>query len=414
MTFILTLEYIIYLVFLCDARLETPFFNQHSLVWQGIGILLLIQAVIGCVLRFKPDGRKILVPYLTKYIGFTIIWMGLVFFDAGTESDEYIVLVGFLLTVYLFGLLFARYHAVKEMLLTGFFVPNVILILNNAINQINVFDFLRQIKLASFFSSIYSQRVRFSLGFPNPNTLGNLVTCLLCISFPLIAMIRDNRVFSNKQGGGTRLLCFIIVALDVFDLITLVDCGSRTGMACFLICLLLFVFLRSTNRSGKNPAARKAIRTISLIFIIAFTSIIFFDRFIYAYISGRHESFELLKQLKDFQYFIGRGIFPPGNVISYGSHLDNYYVYLILTTGFIGLFFIILLFTRVFKGIRLQESNTITYGVIGCFVADMMYGFGETCILYPMFPSAAIFIVLFISYSIVGIKGSSKTHIDNQ
>lgn len=400
MKLILILEYALYLVSFCDARFEEPLLNQHSLIWQGIGILLLIQAIIGCIFRFKPDGRRILVPYIFKYMGFILIWMLLIFFNSGTEIDEYVILIGFIVTVFLFGLLLARYNAVKEMIAEGFIIPNIMLIINDGINQINVFDFLKQVNLSSFFSSVYSQRVRFSLGFPNPNTLGNLVTCLLCVSFPLLAILK------KSQGGGTTILRIIVVALDLFDLITLIDCGSRTGMACFLICLFVLVFLLSTNSNIHSSKTRKVVRTLSMFFIIATLGLFFFDRIFSSYVNGRHESFELLTKLKGIQYILGRGVFPPGAVISQGTHLDNYYVYLILTTGLIGLFLFLLLFGNIFKDICAKGNNSITYGIIGCFVADMLYGFGETCVLYPMFPSAAVFIVLFISYSIAGVNES--------
>jgi O-antigen ligase len=396
MKVILTLEYAIYLISLCDVRFEQPFFSQHALVWRVIGFLFLAQEFIGCGRRFKPDNNRILLPGIVKYMIYILAWMILAFFDTGTETDEYITLLGFILTIFLGGLQFARYNAVKEMLVTGFIVPNVMLILNDAANQINVFELLRQVNPASFFSTVYTERVRFSLGFPNPNTLGNLVTCLLCISFPLISMWKRNK--------GGKFFYIIIVALDVFDLVTLFDCGSRTGTACFLICLFLLVFLLSTD-SKQNSAARKVIRPLSLIFIIAVVGIFFFDRIIYSYIRGRHGSFELLGLLSGFQYVTGRGVFSPGEVIStYSSHLDNYFVYLILTTGVVGLILYLLLFIKLFRDIRLWGSNALTYGIIGCFVADMLYGFGETCVFYPMFPSAAIFMILFISYSIAGVE----------
>lgn len=397
MKVILTLEYAIYLISLCDIRFEQPFFTQHALIWRIIGFLFLAQELIGCGLRFKPDNRKILLPNIVKYMLFILVWMVLVFFDSGTELDEYITLIGFILTIFLGGLQFARYNAVKEMLVTGFIVPNVMLILNDAVNQINVFELLRQVNLASFFSTVYTERIRFSLGFPNPNTLGNLVTCLLCISFPLISMWKRNK--------GGKFFYIIIVALDVFDLVTLIDCGSRTGMACLLICLFLFVFLLTTNGSAENSAARKVMRSLSLIFIIAVVGIFFFDRIIYSYIRGRHGSFELLGLLSGFQYVTGRGVFSPGDVIfTYSSHLDNYFVYLILTTGIVGLILYLLLFIKLFRDIRMRGSKALTYGILGCFVADMLYGFGETCVLYPMFPSAAIFMIFFISYSIAGVE----------
>lgn len=407
MKVILTLEYAIYLISLCDVRFEQPFFTQHALVWRIIGFLFWAQELIGCGLRFKLDNRRILVPDIVKYMLFILVWMVLVFFDTGTETDEYITLIGFILTIFLGGLQFARYNAVKEMLITGFIVPNVMLILNDVVNQINVFDLLRQVNLASFFSTVFTERVRFSLGFPNPNTLGNLVTCLLCISFPLISMWKRNK--------GRKFFYIIIVALDVFDLVTLIDCGSRTGMACFFICLFLFVFLLSTDSSAHNFTARKVIRPLTLIFIIAVIGIFFFDRIIYSYVRGRHGSFELLGLLKGFQYVTGGGVFSPGEVISaYSSHLDNYFIYLILTIGIVGLILYLLLFIKIFRDIRLRGSNALTYGIIGCFVADMLYGFGETCVLYPMFPSAAIFMVLFISYSIAGVEEKAIETIGDQ
>lgn len=398
MKVLLTLEYAIYLASLCDIRFEQPFFSQHALVLRIIGFLLLIQEMVACGLRFKADNRRILVPDIVKYMLFILIWMALVFFNTGTETDEYVTLLGFILTVFLAGLQFARYHATKEVLITGFVVPNVMLILNDVVNGINIFELLGQVNLSSFFSTVFTERIRFSLGFPNPNTLGNLVTSLLCISFPIIA------VWKNRNGN--KLFYILVLAFDFFDLITLIDCGSRTGMACFLICLFLFIFLVSTDSGSQRLGVVKAIRMMSLIFIVAFVGIFFFDRIIYSYVRGRRGSFELLALLKGFQSITGRGVFSPGEVISvYDSHLDNYFVYLVLTTGIIGLVLYLLFFIKLFSDIRSKGNNSITYGIIGCFIADMLYGFGETCILYPMFPSAAILMVLFICYSIVGTSG---------
>ena len=395
MRLVLIIEYAIYLFFLCDVRLGKPFLSEHSLVWGGYGILLVVQELVACFSMIKNNDGKIIRPNIVKYMFIILLWTVLEGFNKNTDNGEYIVLLGFILSVFLTGLQFARYSAIRELFLISYIVPNILLILNTVINKIDLFGNLRYLNLTTFFSTIFSQRIRFNLGFSNPNIIGNLVTCLLCISIPMLNVW--------KKSYWYKRIAVITIILNICDFLMLLECGSRTGAISFLVCIFLYIFLVSTDNTSKNFQKRKWIRLISLFFIIIGCSVLFLDTLFYAYILGRGHSFESFRLLNGIHIVTGLGVFPPNEIIRiYRSHLDNYYIYILLTTGVLGLSFYLCFFVKLFCLICSYRKDKVTYGIISCFIAHMLYGFGETCILYPMFASSAIYIAIFICYSIIG------------
>lgn len=96
----------------------------------------------------------------------------------------------------------------------------------------------------------------------------------------------------------------------------------------------------------------------------------------------------------------GLGVLSPGSVSVYDA-VDNYYLYILLTLGIIGL--IVIAYCLVTIGIKLhrrviETENKLYAMVFAVYACQMISGLSENCILYYIFPSSLIYFLLYFVF----------------
>lgn len=101
--------------------------------------------------------------------------------------------------------------------------------------------FFRILKTSTFFYG--SGRMKPSLGFSNPNTLGEIALVIACELFILRKEI-------NK---------FVFYGLDIFIFIIIFISGSRTTIYMYILFILLQIFMENTTFFKKNTTAKRLV-----------------------------------------------------------------------------------------------------------------------------------------------------------
>ena len=236
---ILIVEYTIYLFSFVDARFENPLLRERAAIWTGYAFLSIIQILYGYVVEYAKNRKVIRDLSITKYLWLILAVMGVQLLNNYTDVKEWIVMFVFLVVVFSTGCEFARYYGLKELLWINFLIPNIATLLNYMINKINIIENIAQMNLAAFFSSNYSLRTRFNLGFPNPNTTGSLAAGLVMIALPLLTFLK-----TRENSAIKKILIYIMM---LFDFLILVESGSRTAVIAVAAGYLLYVFFVFIN-----------------------------------------------------------------------------------------------------------------------------------------------------------------------
>ena len=186
-------------------------------------------------------------------------------------------------------------------------------------------------------------------------------------------------------------------------MIVLLSSGSRNSMVTLLMFFFALFYFRVTDFkriSKRQKSVLKAIIVVLGIFIVYIT--VFSSAFEMFETSGRLRSFEvnIPLVLREGRLLEGLGLMNPGlfGRGRAGYIVDNYYLYVFMETGIIGLMMISWLLIRLTKKVHeLRITNQPFYVVLSsAFVSWLVSGMGETCVIYPYFPSSLAFFVIFL------------------
>ena len=254
-------------------------------------------------------------------------------------------------------------------------------------------------RLATFFSNVYVLRYRLVFNFNNPNAVGNIAACMMVVYFLFLSWVRH---YEEKSFGKT-LKILIATVLAAIDMIVLLSSGSRNSMVTLLIFFFALFYFRVTDFkriSKRQKGVLKALIVALGIFIVYIT--VFSSAFEMFETSGRLRSFEvnIPLVLREGRLLEGLGLMNPGlfGRGRAGYIVDNYYLYVFMETGITGLIMISWLLIRLTKKVHeLRITNQPFYVVLSsAFVSWLVSGMGETCVIYPYFPSSLAFFVIFL------------------
>ena len=256
-------------------------------------------------------------------------------------------------------------------------------------------------KLNLLFGAEWNQRFRLSFGTYHPNAIGNLACCVILISFILLSQL-TLKEFKNK------VIILLIIVLDLVNFTVLLSTDSRTSILTILIFLLVFSFLQITKINNRNLRLilRIFIATIGT-FIIVITQ---FNNIEELFISSyRFENFNKnLPYLKTpFKVFMGLGVIDAQDFglsttgLGNTFYVDNYFLYILLTQGVVGLFLIFHLIYNLFRKFAYYCKNIYDIEailILSIFVAHLFSAIGETSFLYYTFPSNIIYFTIYFCF----------------
>ena len=268
-------------------------------------------------------------------------------------------------------------------------------------------------------SGIFVSFDRYSnaYGLYHKNALGNISLCLLLLSFYI--SVYKKYILNHPKS----IIDHIRNLYNVIIFTMLLASGSRSSLTGFLIFLLLY-FCMSIVTGIKNKELKYTTYFIiasSIIFIAIFPNDLFNT---YLKISNRGLNFtrNLPILFESGRCLVGIGLINPGlfgNGALWTStfYIDNYYLYVLMSTGIVGSIIILLIFILLFLSIiKINKKNCNIKNCVMCiFIVDLYVGLFETSVVNALFPSCFIYwvIILYsIQYSnIQDVRGISKSNI---
>lgn len=243
-------------------------------------------------------------------------------------------------------------------------------------------------------------RERYAFGFYHPNAVANIALCIILLS--ILLMVEN----------GKRKIYIII---DIIMCYLILVSSSRTSV-CALI--LFFVLYMYSNLKQKifNKHWKVLINTV-LIIILGLLLLISNNNIAESLFVVSNRSYNFIYNIpiliKSGRFLIGLGFIGSGEF--YQLHVyntffvDNYFLYVLMSTGLIGLVFIvsfiIWLCYRLLKG----KNNSMKKVVAIILGVNIFSSLGETCFMYPSFISCFVYTIIYLTYACESI-GSNKNN----
>lgn len=396
MKIIFIIAYAIYLFTRLDAFSAEPYLERgiHSVIWVSyVGILFVLLLRVH-VIRFIKTGCFyirdvvfVMIPIFTAYL--------LAILAEYTAQNNVLAMLAFIAAVYFTGRVIYEYQCVQIFLAVSYFLPLIYIILHNTYSNFILSELFRNINFSTYFSMVYATRFRFDFGFNNSNAIGNIAAYLICISF----LFRHYADTKNKK----RFITLATAIGNVFCLGMLLITGCRSGILVIAVFAYMYTYLRFMQNAHLAQRTRKTVKYIyNSILIIA--GVFLSRNIIYYYMhSGRQYAFENFKLLNTVRKILfGIGI-PENFSLLYvdgnrGNFIDNYYVYIIVTTGVIGACLINFSLIAVGKNLyeNIEKEKVYVY-LFSYYAALLIYGFVEAGVFNSSNFASGIYFSLFFA-----------------
>lgn len=259
-------------------------------------------------------------------------------------------------------------------------------------------------------------RYRLNFGYYHVNGLGNLCTATIIFSILTLYIIHQNVKFKNLI---KKTIIFLIIALDFIVLIVLLSTASRNsimGLGIFAIFIFYFFTINTRHLSKKLKLMLRFFIFVSLVLLLCFGVA---QPIIKLFVSSNRYynfSINLPVLVNNNGLLFGLGLLNPalfgmGETV-YGNtyYVDNYYLYVLMETGLVGLCFIAIISSIVFNQLyKKYKNNCNLFNIIvfTCFIVQLINGLGETSLLYPIFPSCFVYWIIYL----LSIKGEFKYNL---
>lgn len=242
-----------------------------------------------------------------------------------------------------------------------------------------------------------SLRYRNDFGIYHFNATAQLCMIVLMLSFAL-RKINNNKLKVYK------------VILNIISIIVLLSTGSRNSIFSFIIFLIIYYFLTFKDVMIKM-LHNKYVNLLFWLFI--YLIIIFIVIFIYIKISdgninvaelmqntNRIGNFTNINFLKsNNRFMIGLGLINPSTFIKIGTNVDNWYLYMFLTEGILGMILMFIFIIYIIINIIFDKVYTKIGILMKCLlISQLFYAFFETSFYYPQMISSYIFWILIYIY----------------
>lgn len=360
------------LIILCYLFTHISFFQ-----FSGIRNILLILNLIFCL--FYYINKKI---YITPKIMIITLLMLVLFVVLSlfqtkipnlsqNLSNSFLNLI-FILNVLLIPLIWKENCCVEKMRVYTYILVLIFILIMYLLN----FDNFAGINsILNIFS--LDERYRISYGFWHPNTLA----ALSFITIVQTTFFEFNKYFYKM----------LIRIGNLFLLLLILFTASRTAFICSIVFFILYkgllLFYKISNKLLKFSAVCFA--SSSFLFIISYLMQIKLDFFSFIkYANRSHNIFINLPRLFEYKKeILGIGMY---NAMNYNKSynflpIDNYYFFITIGSGIIGLILLIILIIFLFTNILSLQRIDINRkaSIISFFITLLLYSSFENVFFYP-------------------------------
>lgn len=234
-------------------------------------------------------------------------------------------------------------------------------------------------------------RTRATFGFYHANAAANIALCVIIMSSYLICV-------SKKR--------ILYIAIDMLMTYIILATASRTALSALILFVMLLVYSTFLNRvkSNNEKNGLTAILVLVIVLLLLFSSE-----------SGIEGLFKLSNRSYNFIYnipvlinserlWIGLGLIGSGEFYQLSQYntffVDNYFLYVLMSTGIIGLIFIVCFMIYIGKNL-VKNADGTKFGKLTLivFCVNVFSSLGETCFMYPSFTSCFAYTVLYLLYA---------------
>ena len=242
-------------------------------------------------------------------------------------------------------------------------------------------------------------RIRSSFGFYHPNTAANIALCIILISFCIMPYERKRRY------------CYFI---DIIMVFVILATASRTTMCA----LLFFVIILAFNYIRKRIHTQYGEIILTIFFLTIILMLVIFSNgsSIEELFRVSNRSFNFIKNIpiliKSGRLMIGLGFIGSGEFYQLAQYntfyVDNYFLYVLMSTGIIGLIFISTFIIYLFVSLWQKNinKNRLLQLIGAIFLVNIFSSLGETCFMYPSFTSCFVYTVIYLA--VVNIQKQKK------
>ena len=402
------LFYIVLLFLFIDSRFTVPVFNGYYKWFSYVfitffGICIIAELLINKKIKISPQSKSLNIAGLIILYFIIFIFTSQFSVMVNKVYGEIFNWVLFLLNMFVTYYWIKRFHFEKFFILTTFFVSALVIVYAFISNGAPLYVLFR---LDKVFSNV--DRYRLNFGYYHVNGLGNL--CTFAIIFSVFSFIQIKKIFL-KRNIIRRALFSIIVILDIFVLIVLLSTASRNSILCLLIFAILCLYFFFTNTKYLTKKAKTFTR---ICIIVALMSIVVFqlsetsETIVQLFVDSNRMKNYLVNipvLIDNNGLLFGLGLFNPGlfgtgETLFYNTYfIDNYYLYVIMETGIIGILLIAIILYKTGHQLFLKyknSKNAFTIVVFSCFIAQIINGMGETSLFFYSFPSCLGYWILFL------------------
>lgn len=366
--------------YLADYNLDfrNSYATFFSIVLALINIILTRKKVLG------KESRRML-------CGFLLLFLISLIHTQFVEYASYIyleIITYFLFVINLFFLtrIILRLNCYKEIIwITIFTVAIFVLVLFviyvEPVGGITL--------LSNAFSGI--NRYRNTFGLYHANQTGNIANLLFILSFYCLHYSKNNR---------SKIFIYFLFVISMYMILASASRNAILSLGIFCIVYMCFFLYYRFNMSS-----RILIIVISVSILFCVVQSIDFNYLISMSLRGDNFIGNLpnLKSFSDWLIglgMVGSGYFMLGFSFYKTTYIDNYFLYVLMTSGIIGILLVYIPIIRIFynivrkKNIFNEDKNFIISLMIMMFFSSMF----ETNLLYPQFVSSFIYWMMIIFF----------------
>ena len=293
----------------------------------------------------------------------------------------------FLLVVFSTVAVICVYHLFDGVLLTAYYVFSFIILFQFLTNITDI----AQLNVATVFND--SERARVTYGFSHYNALGAFCICYLMIW--IILRKRDRMPFGNKWINYLTLLVSVIM---------LFGSASRNAISGFIIFSLCYLFMM-LRESKIGQSVRFFVECAIAIIVVLFfsyglTGLSFSDLLNQ---SNRETLLEVALPtfLKSGRMVVGLGLASNEiyglNQTPYKTYwLDNSYVYVLITSGYLGCVFYVTMIIILFVGLNRVANHALRKVFLSLAIMYMYSAMFETTLFWAGVMQNYIYMIIFL------------------
>lgn len=250
--------------------------------------------------------------------------------------------------------------------------------------------------LSNMFSSDADSRYRISYGLYHFNATGNLCWFFLMSVGLLLASYYDKRRKMRKTAK------IFIILVSCIAILMMLSTGSRNAITSTLVFVGMYLFIVSWEKNGKIWRFIQAVVLIIIVIGFMWTA----DISALLLKSNRLFNFThnipLLTKFNSWITglgFVDSGYFGLKTSVFDSIYVDNFYLYVLLSTGVIGC---IVLFVPMIRFVihfckKIVQKNMYNKCLAAALLTVLYAAFFETNLLYPMFISSFALWTLFLA-----------------